>query len=233
MLVKTKALIISVVKYKDTSLIVRCLTHSDGLKSYIVKGVYGSSKSRLHPSYFGLLTIVEIEAQHKNKGGLEYIKSLRPILSCVGADINKTSQVFFLAEVLSLLLVENDNNGNLFDFLENRLTWFYTQGNNPDFYLHILAELTQYVGFYPNVSSGDYFDLEQGVFLPYESLTTLDRADSDLFKKLFTQISYNNSKEFSRTERAKLLDIILKYYAAHVDGFRKSKSLQVLKEVFH
>ncbi len=37
MQVKTKAIVISALKYQEKSLIVKCFTESDGLKSYFVK----------------------------------------------------------------------------------------------------------------------------------------------------------------------------------------------------
>ena len=38
MLVTTEAIVLSKINYSETSLIVRCYTLSDGLKSYLVKG---------------------------------------------------------------------------------------------------------------------------------------------------------------------------------------------------
>ena len=38
MLVTTEALVLSKTNYSETSLIVRCYTLSDGIKSYIIKG---------------------------------------------------------------------------------------------------------------------------------------------------------------------------------------------------
>ncbi|MBT8293507.1 MAG: recombination protein O N-terminal domain-containing protein, partial [Eudoraea sp.] len=38
MQITTKALILSSIKYGDTSLIVKAFTYTDGLKSYLLKG---------------------------------------------------------------------------------------------------------------------------------------------------------------------------------------------------
>lgn len=233
MLVKTKALVINALRYQDTSLVVKCFTKSDGLKSYIVKGVYGSKKGKMHPSYFSVLTILEIEATHRNKGGLESIKTIKPLLSYLDADMYKASQVFFMAEILSLLLIEGDINEPLFDFVENQLQWFCKQDKAPDFHLFFLVGLTRFVGFYPNVSNGDYFSLEEGLFTASESLTSLNKAHSDLFKRLLAEDVQSQRTTFTRTERLTLLDYLLKYCTTHIEGFRRSKSLEVLKEVFN
>ena len=46
MLVKTKAVVLSVLKYQEKSLIVKCFTQSEGLKSYFIQSVFSSKKSK-------------------------------------------------------------------------------------------------------------------------------------------------------------------------------------------
>ena len=45
MLVKTKAIVLSSLKFQEKSLIVKCFTESDGLKSYFVQSAYSNKKS--------------------------------------------------------------------------------------------------------------------------------------------------------------------------------------------
>jgi DNA repair protein RecO (recombination protein O) len=47
MQVRTKAIVLSALKYGDTSLIVRCYTQTSGLKSYLLRGVLKSRKQGL------------------------------------------------------------------------------------------------------------------------------------------------------------------------------------------
>ena len=77
MQIKTKAIVISSVKYQEKSLIVKCFTLSDGLKSYFVRDAFSSRKSSQKIAYFQPLTILEIEAVHKNKGTLENFKEIK------------------------------------------------------------------------------------------------------------------------------------------------------------
>ncbi len=46
MQVTTKAIVLSSLKYGDSSLIVRAFTQSDGLKSYLIKGVLTSKRGK-------------------------------------------------------------------------------------------------------------------------------------------------------------------------------------------
>ena len=77
MQITTKAIVLSSLKYGDTSLIVRAFTQSDGIKSYLLKGVLASKKAKIRPAYFLPLMQLEIQANHKNKGTLESIRDVR------------------------------------------------------------------------------------------------------------------------------------------------------------
>jgi DNA repair protein RecO (recombination protein O) len=75
--IKTKAIVLSSIKFQEKSLIVKCFTESDGLKSYFVQSAYSNKKANQKIAYFQPLTMIEIEANHKNKGTLEHFKEIR------------------------------------------------------------------------------------------------------------------------------------------------------------
>ena len=102
MQITTKAIVLSSLKYGDTSLIVRAFTQSDGIKSYLLKGVLASKKAKIRPAYFLPLMQLEIQANHKNKGTLESIRDVRVGIpyQTMHTDIVKNSVVLFLAEML-------------------------------------------------------------------------------------------------------------------------------------
>jgi len=52
MLVRTNAIVISTVKYGDSSLITRCYCKELGLKSFMLKGILTSKKGGLKKSLF-------------------------------------------------------------------------------------------------------------------------------------------------------------------------------------
>ena len=77
MLVSTEAIALSSKKYSESSIIFKALTKSDGIKSYLVRGIRNKKNKSLSPALFQALTILEIEANHKNRGSLETIKSAK------------------------------------------------------------------------------------------------------------------------------------------------------------
>ena len=236
MLVKTKAIVLSALKYQEKSLIVKCFTQSDGLKSYFVPSAFSGKKSNQKIAYFQPLTILEIEANHKNKGTLEYFKEIRLAVPyhSINTDIFKSTIVIFLSEMLHHSIREEEKNDTLFSFLETALLWLDTHEEMANFHLILLLEITKYLGFYPDVSEIDlpYFELTEGVFTPYHGISCLSEYETFLFRKLIGLKFDSDQKIFAGTERQILLKILLDYYSAHLDGFKKPKSLEVLKEVF-
>ena len=47
MIISTKGIVISKIKFKENDLIVKCYTESNGILSFLVKGVLSSKKSKL------------------------------------------------------------------------------------------------------------------------------------------------------------------------------------------
>ena len=236
MLVKTKAIVLSSLKYQEKSLIVKCFTLSDGLKSYFVPNAYSGKKSNQKIAYFQPLTLLEIEANHKNKGTLEHFKEVKLAYNYqnINTDIVKSAMVFFLSEVVNNSVFEEEKNENLFSFLETSLLWLDANDSVSNFHLIFLLELTKFLGFYPQIQEADfaYFEMIDGVFSPFQGTSCLNAHETNLLKKAI-QLRYDDSQKiFAGVERQMLLKILLDYYAIHLDGFKKPKSLEILKEVF-
>jgi DNA repair protein RecO (recombination protein O) len=236
MLIKTKAIVLSSLKYQEKSLIVKCFTESDGLKSYFVPSAYSSKKVNQKIAYFQPLTIIEIEANHKNKGTLEHFKEIRLAHSyySINTDIVKSTIVIFLSEILHHAIKEEEKNQSLFSFLETALLWFDTHQETTNFHLILMMEVTKYLGFYPDVTELDfpYFDIKEGYFTPFQSINSLTQHETHLFKRLLQLKFDSDQKIFAGIERQLLLKILLDFFTLHLDGFKKPKSLDVLTEVF-
>ncbi|MGV7106178.1 DNA repair protein RecO [Flavobacterium sp. U410] len=235
MLVKTKAIVISSLKYQEKSLIVKCFTLSDGIKSYFVPNAFSGKRNQQKNAFFQPLTILGIEAYHKNKGTLERFKEVRIEVpfQTIPQDIYKTTITLFLSDVLHHALKEDGKNETLFTFLETALTWLDTHQEISNFHLITLLQLTRYLGFYPQTNSErPFFEMTEGVFVPFQSLTCLSEEETNWFKKLVELKFSDEQKLFSGKQRKMLLKILLDYYTLNIEGFQKPKSLDVLKEVF-
>jgi len=236
MQVKTKAIVISSIKFQEKSLIVKCFTQSHGLKSYFVRDAFSGRKSNQKIAYFQPLTILEIEAVHKNKGTLENFKEIKisTPFQTIHSDIFKSTIVMFISEILHHSIHEEEANESLFSFLETALLWLDHHDEIANFHLILMLEATKYLGFYPDVSDMDmpFFEMTEGVFTPFHAISSLTEHETNLFKKLIDLKFDTDQKTFHVIERQIVLKILIDYYSFHLDGFKKPKSLEVLKEVF-
>ncbi|ARV15576.1 DNA repair protein RecO [Polaribacter sp. SA4-12] len=236
--VTTKAIVLSSLKYSDSSLIVKCYTQEEGLKSYLIRGILKAKKGGLKVAYFQPLTQLNIVASHNNKGTLNSIKEVQISnpYKTVYKDIIKQSVVMFLSEVLSYSIKEEEENSQLFDYLETGLIWLDLHDKIANFHLLFLLNLTRFLGFYPDLSEKDKlgFDLVEGNFTDVTSQKNIIYGNNYYqFKKLLG-INFDSIENvsFNKHERQVVLKIIIRYFELHLDGFKKPKSLQILETVF-
>ena len=208
MLVKTKAIVISSLKYQEKSLIVKCFTQSHGLKTYFVRDAFSSRKSNQKIAYFQPLTILEIEAVHKNKGTLENFKEIKIAtpFQTIHSDIFKSTMVMFISEILHHSIHEEEKNEHLFAFLETALFWLDNHDETANFHLILMLEITKYLGFYPDISEMffPFFDTNEGVFTPFHGIGSLPEHETNLFKTLFNQKSNKPKKIFPSIKKKTL-----------------------------
>ncbi|WP_343488210.1 DNA repair protein RecO [Allomuricauda sp. d1] len=239
MQVTTKAIVFSSLKYGDTSLIVKAFTESDGLKSYLLKGILSSKRGKLKTAYFQPLMQLELIANHKNKGTLETIREAKPIhpYKTLHTDILKNSMVLFLAEMLSNSVQEQGSDTGLFHYLQYALDWLDHSDPEPNFHILFLLNLTKYLGFYPDneYKNASYFDLQEGMFINAPSLNPILEGKTLENFKHFLGINFDVLKtvHMTRKDRQELLAKVVLYFGLHLHGFRKPKSLGVLNAVFN
>ncbi|MGB3150080.1 MAG: DNA repair protein RecO [Maribacter sp.] len=239
MQVTTKAIVLTSIKYGDTSLIVKAFTASDGLKSYMLKGVLTAKKGKLRTSYFQPLTQLELVANHRNKGTLESIREAKVSYhyQTLHTDIAKNAMTMFLAEMLGNSIHEEEQNAALFNFLEASFQWLDVQEDIANFHLYFLLSLTKYLGFYPDTNQieASCFDLLEGEFTDTPSLNPIITGENLNLLKHFLGINFDgmDTIKMRKTNRQELLRSLVLYFELHLHGFRKPKSLAILNEVFN
>ena len=236
--VNTKAIVLSALKYGDTSLIVKCYTELEGVKTYLVRGVLKAKKKGLKAAHFQPLTQLNLIANHKKNANLNSIKEAQVLsgYKTLHQDIVKQSVVIFLSEVLSKVIQEEEENTNLYAYLENAFNWFDTHDKAPNFHLLFLLNLTYFLGCYPDMSNNELngFDLQEGCFSEnYTNKNVIYKNDFYQFKKLLG-INFDkiNEVSYNKKERQLVLQTIIQYFKLHLGSFKNPKSLQVLETVF-
>lgn len=238
MLITTKGIVFSALKYGEADLIVKCFTEKSGLKTYLLRGVLKSKKGKLKASLFQPLTQLEIVANHKDKGTLEYMKEakLTKPYQSLHTNVVKSTVVMFLSEVLRNAVKEEEVNLSLFQYLETSLQWFDTHERTVNFHLLFLLKLTRYLGFYPDDSRQDahVFNLIDGTFQEVETnRDCINDQNVLLFQRLLgTDFDELPAIKLNQAARSGFLLVLLKYYEIHLQGFHKPKSLAVLNEIY-
>tara|TARA_B110000091_G_scaffold139978_1_gene149595 strand:+ start:387 stop:1109 length:723 start_codon:yes stop_codon:yes gene_type:complete len=237
-IINTKAIVLSSLKYGDTSLIVKCYTQEEGVKSYLIRGVLKPKKKGIKAAYFQPLTQLKIIANHNTKNTLNSIKEIQVIhpYKSIHTDIVKQSVVMFLSEVLSNAIQEEEQNLALYEYLETAFIWLDLHDKVANFHLLFLLNLTGFLGFYPDTLEINKkgFDLLEGNFSDsIHEKNVISNNDFYQFKKLLG-IIFDTLEEvaYSKDERQLVLQVIIHYFKLHLDSFRDPKSLQVLETVF-
>lgn len=239
MLVTTKAIVFSAIKYGEADLIVKLFTEKSGLKTYLLRGILKSKKGKLRVSFFQPLTQLEIVANHKDKGSMENMREAKVLSTyqSLHTDVVKSSVVFFLAEMLRNSVKEEEANENLFEFLQTTFLWFDHHHSVANFHLLFLLKLSRYLGFYPDDSQMemDVFNLLDGTFQNVETNDyCISNENLDILKQfLSTDFEAMSGIKLSHSSRSGFLKMLLIYYELHLQGFKKPKSLSVLNEIFN
>lgn len=238
MLVSTKAIVLSKLKYNDHDLIVKCYTEKFGVKTYLLKRILKTKKGKFKPAYFQLLTLLELQAEHKDKRSLQYLKdiNLHYNYKTLHTNIVKSAIAMFLSEVLTNILKEEEENKALYNFIETSLIWFDQNETNTIFHLIFLIKLTKYLGFYPDttIKEADFFNLEGGIFQHNKTNLYCVSGNNLGFLKQLLGIKFDvYNLDINSNQKRELLDMILLYFKLHLDGFKRPKSLTVLNQVFN
>lgn len=239
MQIKTKALVISSIRYSEADLIVKCFTREKGLVSYMIKGIRKSKKGKLRMSMFQTLSLLELDANHREHKNLQFIKEAKVIKAykTLHTNIYKSTIIMYLAEVLKDCIQEEEKNEALFQFLEQQLLYLDDAEQFKNFHLHFIVKLTQFLGFYPDKNSIDfpYFDMMNGIFqLKDLNRYTLKNYNVELLKQLIHAQSGQEAEvlKLNQERRQDFLDFMMLYYELHLQGFKKPKSLEILKQLF-
>jgi DNA repair protein RecO (recombination protein O) len=243
MLQTTKGIVIHHFKYGEKSVIAKIYTEQFGLQSYILSGVR-NKKSKNKAAYLQPLSLVEINGFHKEGNGLQKVKNIGLDIpfNSIPFNINKSSIAFFLAETLYKSIKEEETNSKLFGFLYNAIQVLdIKEKDYHNFHLLFLAQLTKYLGFYPQINPIDnydnlYFDLQEGVFVklqPHHN-AFLEPVLSTLVHTVFG-INFEALEELTinASQRKLLLNAFLDYYNLHLSNFGNLKTLDVLEEVLN
>ena len=160
MYLETKGIVLNSVKYRETSVICKIYTEKLGLQTYIMKGV---RKKRGGSGYFQTLSLLSLVVLYKKNKQINHIKEVKNtfVYKSIPFHVYKSSVAFFLAEIMTKCLKEEEGNRAMFNFISSSLIDFDNNDFDSQFHLRFLVSMSGYLGFFPNLEGHDlpYFDL--------------------------------------------------------------------------
>ncbi len=237
---KTRGIVLNQIKFSDSQIIAQIYTEHFGRQSFIFRKPK-SKKSGTRLNILQALFLLDIDVRFKESRQIQRAQEIHnnPHFSNIPFDVAKSSIAIFLAEILSKVLIEEEANFPLFDFLHHAILLLdEIEDGLANFHILFLHELSKYLGFYPEMntpSNEKYFNIAEGGYSAFSNnfKLVLNEEESKLFAMLsdkgFHQIT---DIKLNRRERRRLLEILLEYYRYHLPEMGKLKSLDILKQIF-
>lgn len=220
MLHKTRGVVFRFTKYGDTSIIVTLFTELFGLQSYIVNGVRSKSgKNKI--ALFQPLTLLDLVVYHREHANINRIKEVKCLYpyQSIPVDIKKSALAMFIIEVVNKTIREESHAQELCEFLIHAfMTLDQIDLGSENFHLIFLLKLSRMLGFgahHVNEVLGARVTTEQN-----------ERIIATLLKSEYTTVV-----SMQNHQRREILDLVLKFYADHIDNLGDMKSIQILREI--
>ena len=205
MLIKTRGIVLSHIRYRETSIIARVYTERLGLQSYLVNGVR-KAKPPGRIALFQPLTLLELR---------------------------KSSIGLLLSEIVSRVLLEEEENEPLFTFLHDSILAFDRQAAGfENFALVFLLQLSHYLGFGPEKGAEVTSQVAFATDVPgaASAPTVLRFREFDAYFDALMRTPDTAVLPNGRVRR-ELLGVLIRYYQLHVERLGDIRSLAVLSEV--
>jgi len=231
MLISSEGVVLGSIKYGDNSLISHVFTKEKGLISLI------SSKTKKGKpgfvSYFQPLSFIQFVCYSSKKASVSRVKevSFSDDYNAFETDIATNSLRYFIAEFLSKIIREHEQNNSLYQFLEKELKQLHSRIDKRLIHFNFLVALLNELGLQPHLNEEDpYFDLIEGTSVKVKPKHT-DYCERETMLYFKNKISSNMS--LNKTSRVKLLNTILRYYSIQLNvDLENLKSKQVFEIVF-
>ncbi|MBT1704563.1 DNA repair protein RecO [Chryseosolibacter indicus] len=219
---KTRGIVFRFVKYGETSIIVTIFTETFGLQSYIVNGIRSkSAKNKI--ALYQPLTLLNLVVYHRENANIERIKEIQCFhpYTTIPSDIKKSTIALFLAELLNKIVKDESHAKDLFEFIsQSFITLDLLEENFENFHLQFMLKLSRYLGF--------------GVQNVNEVLG--GRVTSEEIEKILATVlksDYQTAIKMAADQRRELLDLLLKFYAEHIETLGEMNSVTILREILH
>ena len=240
---KTRGLVLTSVKYGDTSLIVHIYTELFGLQSYLVNGVRtAAKKGHGRGNHFQPGSMLDMLVYHNELANLQRIKEYKwaYLYQSLLEDVVKNSVVLFMVELISKTIRQPEPNADLFNFLEDAFLYLDEADLNVTVNYPLYFSL-QFPSFFGFRISDEYseekhvLELKEGEYLSERPLHP-DYLDGQLSFMTSELLKVLHPKDLGEVKignenRRVLLKAYIRFFELHISDFGVMKTLPVLQAV--
>lgn len=241
MIQKTKAIVLSSIKYQENSLIAYCYSEDFGRLAVLVNGSRSRSKKQGRSIFFQPFSVLNLVFYQSARSSLHRLKEVE-FHTChrsIPFNHSKRSIAMFLSELVYRTVKEEEANKPLYGFIEDYIDFLdrSTEGI-ANSHLIFMAQFTHHIGFRPANSWSEqnpYFDYRKGAFVDSQPQHTLylNHEQSHLLGCILdTPLSAAGSICLDHTQRTLIIDALLGYLKFHLGDALVVNSLPVLISVF-
>lgn len=228
-------------RYSDTQSILSAYSRELGKVAFAVAVGKGREASRLRALTMPL-GLVECETDVRPGREVLALRQARPLAVFADTHSNPVKQMMamFLAEVLSIVLRESVPDAALYDYVaaSARCLDSMPAAGVANFHICFLLHLGRLLGIEPDISTyapGSVLDMRDGIWrksIPMHG-EVLAPDDSQSAMQL-QRMNYANMStfRFTREQRSRALDMVLRYYSLHVTPLSGLRSLDILRSMF-
>jgi DNA repair protein RecO (recombination protein O) len=224
MLYKTRAIVLSFIKYSESSIIVKLFTEELGLQTYIVNSVRSkTSKGKI--ALYQPLNLLELVVYFKENREINRISETKilEVFKSIPFDIRKSTIALFISEILGKTIKEESANPPLFHFLYDSVFELENSGFLPNYPVQFLLKFARIQGLLPETAEEIYLQVYN---------KTLHFENEIRILNILMELPYQNNEQIPLNMRRTMLEVVLRFYTLHISGFGEVKSLSVLREIF-
>lgn len=221
-----KGFLLSYIKYGDQDAIIHCYTLEQGYKSFFVRGIY-SSKNKKKP-YLQPLNEINLKIKTKSSSEILEVTSLDAIKVPEYDNFKSTSIIFFISEFLNIILREELEHESIYLEIKNLI--INIENRNFSSHFVFMIRMLKILGIAPLINDSEYLDAEKGQFSDQCVNKLNDLFISEIWKNIITKQNPYHIK-IQNSLSSNLLDSILFYYSCHFSGFKKPKSLEIIRQM--
>lgn len=235
----SEAIVLQHYPYKDNGAVVKLYTQSNGLVSCWTPSIHKKT-SRTKVNLLQPLSIIKAEIRDKENHSLSQLKEIEAAVQTPGIILNieKSTIVIFLSELLLKVLKESHTDESLYSFIKDSIVLLdKTLEKCANFHILFVISFARHLGLLADggfSATTPYFNLQDGIYqasIPKHP-HFLHPVESEWLSKLSAYPLEDFYKpNIVSTTRKQLLHGLLEYFELHL-AITPLKSHLVLEEVF-